>query len=158
MKLKNTLILLAVALGIVGYIQFFEKSQPSSQEAADLAGRVVQFERDKIDAITIKNPERTIELHKTKDGLWLMEKPLKDHADAMAVNQLFTTAEALRSEALASDGKGATKDQLKEFGLATSCSIFSTRASTPSPSRSTLPPIKPRRATSSSPAPAAPRS
>ena len=50
-------------------------------------------------------------------GAWLMEKPLKDHADAMAVNQLFTTAEALRSEALASDEKGATKDQLKEFGL-----------------------------------------
>ena len=118
MKLKNTLILLAVALGIVGYIQFFEKGQPSSQEAADLAGRVVQFERDKIDAITIKNPETTIELHKAKDGGWLMEKPLKDHADAMAVNQLFTTAEALRSEALASDEKGATKDQLKEFGLA----------------------------------------
>ncbi len=118
MKLKNTLILLAVALGILGYIQFFEKGQPGSREAAELAGRVVQFERDKIDAITIKNTETTIELRKTKDGGWVMEKPLKDRADAMAVNQLFTTAEGLRSEALASDEKGATKDQLKEFGLA----------------------------------------
>ena len=120
MKLKNTLILLVLALGILGYIQFYEKILPSSKEAADLAGRVVQFERDKIDVITIKNPETTIELRKTKDGAWLMEKPLKDHADTLAVSQLFTTAEALRSEALASDAKGATKDQLKEFGLAKS--------------------------------------
>ena len=118
MKLKNTLLLFAVAFGILGYIRFFEMGQPGTREAADNAGRVVQFDRDKIDAITIKNTETTIELRKTKEGAWLMEKPLKDHADAMAVNQIFTTAEGLRSEGLASDERGATKDQLKEFGLA----------------------------------------
>ncbi len=117
MKLKNTLILFLLALGVFGFIHFYEKALPSSQEAAERAGRVVQFERDRIDAVTIKNSETTIELRKTKDGAWIMEKPLKDHADAMAVSQLFTTAEALKSEALASDGKGASKEQLKEFGL-----------------------------------------
>ena len=120
MKLKNTLLLLLVALGIAGFIYFVEDKLPTTQNAAENAGRVMQFERDRIDAITIKNTETTIELRKAKDGAWLMEKPLKDHADAMAVNQLFTTAEGLRSEALASDEKGATKDQLKEFGLASS--------------------------------------
>ncbi len=120
MKLKNTLLLLLLALAIGGFIQFYEKNIPGSHESAERAGRVVQFDRDKITAITIKNPETTIELHKTKDGAWMMEKPLKDRADLMAVSQLFTTAEALKSEAQASDEKGATKDQLKEFGLSSS--------------------------------------
>ena len=118
MKPKNTLALLAVAAVIFGFIWFWEKNWVTTQGAAENAGRVVQFNRDKINAITIRNTGTTIELRKTRDGAWTMEKPLKDRADAMAVNQLFTTAEALKSEALASDEKGATKDQLKEFGLA----------------------------------------
>lgn len=118
MKPKNTLALLAAAAVIFGFIWFYEKDLPTSQRAAENAGRVVQFDREKIDAITIRNTGTTIELRKTKEGAWTMEKPLKDRADAMAVNQLFTDAEALKSEALASDEKGASKDQLKEFGLA----------------------------------------
>ena len=120
MKLKNTLLLLLAALGIAGFIYFVEDKLPTTQKAAENAGRVVEFERDKISAITIKNAGTTIELRKSKEGAWLMEKPLQDHADTMAVSQLFTTAEGLRSEALASDEKGASKDQLKEFGLANS--------------------------------------
>lgn len=118
MKLKNTLALLALAAVIFGFIWFFEKDWAGTQRAAENAGRVVQFDRDKIDAITIKNTGGTIELRKTKAGGWMMEKPLKDRADAMALTQLFTAAEALKSEALASDAKGASKEQLKEFGLA----------------------------------------
>jgi len=117
MKLKNTLLLLILALAILGFIQFYEKDLPTSQQSAERSGRVVQFERDKINAITIKNTETTIELRKTKDGAWMMEKPLKDRADSMAVSQLFTTAEALKSEALASDANGSSKEQLKEFGV-----------------------------------------
>jgi hypothetical protein len=120
MKTKNTLLLLLVALGIFGFIYFIENKMPTSAESAERAGRVVQFNRDKINAITIRNTETVIELRKDKDGTWVMEKPLHDRADAMAVNQLFTTAESLRSEARASDEKGTTKDQLKEFGVANS--------------------------------------
>ncbi len=118
MKSKNTLLLLALAAGIFGFIWFVEKGLPGSQQAAESAGRVVEFDRDAITAITIKNGSTTIELLKTKEGAWLMEKPLKDRADLMAVSQLFTTAEGLKSEALASDKSGSSKDQLREFGLA----------------------------------------
>ncbi len=120
MKPKNTLALLAAFAVIFGFIWFWEKDWATTQGAAENAGRVVQFDRDKINAITIRNTGATIELRKTKDGAWTMEKPLKDRADAGAITQLFTAAEALKSEALASDAKGATKDQLKEFGLANS--------------------------------------
>lgn len=117
MKSKNTLLLLFVAVGIFAFIWFVEKGLPGSQQAAESAGRVVEFDRDAINAITVKNGSTTIELRKTKEGQWFMEKPLKDRADLMAVSQLFTTAEGLKSEGLASDKKGSSKEQLREFGL-----------------------------------------
>ncbi|MEI9892574.1 MAG: DUF4340 domain-containing protein [Chthoniobacter sp.] len=120
MKLKNTLFLFVVAAAIFAFIYFYESKQPTSQEATDRAGRVVQFDRDKITAITIKNAETKIDLHK-KDGAWFIEAPVKDRADATAVNQLFTTAEALKSdESIATDKQDGGKDMLKDFGLANS--------------------------------------
>ena len=120
MKLKNTLILLVVAGAIFAFIHFFESKQPTTQEATEIAGRVVKFDRDKITAITIKNTDTKIELRK-KDGAWYLEAPLKDRADSMAVNQLFTTAEALKSdEAIPTDKQSGGKDLLKEFGLVNS--------------------------------------
>ncbi|EDY20373.1 hypothetical protein CfE428DRAFT_2297 [Chthoniobacter flavus Ellin428] len=119
MKLKNTLILVIVAAAIFAFIHFFESKQPTTQESTASAGRVVQFDRDKITGITIKNTDTKIDLHK-KDGAWFLDAPIKDHADSMAINQLFTTAEALKSEEAIPTDKGDGKDMLKEFGLANS--------------------------------------
>jgi hypothetical protein len=119
MKLKNTLILLLVAGAIFAFIYFFENKMPTSKEATEIAGRVVKFDRDKITAITIKNTETKIELRK-KDGAWYLEAPLKDRADSMAVNQLFTAAEALKSDEAIPTDKSGGKDLLKEFGVANS--------------------------------------
>lgn len=117
MKLKNTLILLVVAGAIYAFIHFYESKLPSTQEAAERAGRVVQFDRDKIKTITIKNTDTKIELEK-RDGVWFMEKPVKDRADSLAVSQLFTTAESLKSDqTIPPDKQSGGKDPLKEFGL-----------------------------------------
>lgn len=117
MKLKNTLTLLVVAGGLFVFIWFWEQNWAGTRRAEEEAGRVVQFNRDEISGIVIKNTGTLIELAKSKDGAWTMKKPLADRADPSAIIQLFTDAEALKSEALASDEKGANKDQLKEFGL-----------------------------------------
>src|SRR4051812_26062147 len=116
MKLKNTLILLLVAGAIYAFIYFFESKQPTTQEATAKAGRVVTFDRDKITGITIKNSDTKIDLHK-KDGAWYIDAPIKDRADSMAINQLFTTSENLKSESAIPTDKGGSKDMLKDFGL-----------------------------------------
>ncbi len=117
MKLKNTLLLLLVAGAIYAFIHFYERKLPTSQEAAERAGRVVQFDRDKIDKIVLRTNDTKIELEK-KNGVWHMEKPVNDRADSMAINQLFTTAEALKSDgAIPTEKKDGDKDPLKEFGL-----------------------------------------
>ena len=49
MKLKNTLILLGLAVGLFAFIHFFESGMPTTLEALDRAGRVVEFDREKIE-------------------------------------------------------------------------------------------------------------
>jgi hypothetical protein len=117
MKLKNTLILLVVAGAIYAFIHFIESHQPTSREVSERAGRVVQFDRDKITKIAIKTNDAKIEMEKRGDA-WFMEKPVKDRADSMAINQLFTSAEALKSdESIPTEKTSSGKDPLKEFGL-----------------------------------------
>ncbi|MEA3212068.1 MAG: hypothetical protein QOE70_5125 [Chthoniobacter sp.] len=118
MKLKNTLFLLVFAGALFAFIKLYESRQLSTREAQERAGKVVTFDRDKIDAITIKNPETKIELRKDAKGNWRLEEPVKDRAESMAISQLFTTAESLRYDDMIGDEKkGADKDQLKEYGL-----------------------------------------
>ena len=121
MKLKNTLLLLVLAGGLFAFIRFYESNQLSSREAKERAGKVVVFDRDKVNAITIKNSESKIELRKDDKGGWRLEEPVKDRADTLVVSQLFTSAESLPYDAAIGDEKkGADKDQLKEYGLSNS--------------------------------------
>jgi len=117
MKLKNTLILLLLFGAIFAFIYFFESRAPTTEEAAQRSGRVVQFDRDKITKISLKTNDSKIELEK-KDGFWYLEKPVHDRADSTAINQLFTTAEGLKSEtAIPTEKPSGGKDPLKEYGL-----------------------------------------
>ena len=117
MKLKNTLLLLILAGAIYAFIHFYESGLPGTREAAERAGRVVEFDRDKIAKIAIKTNDTKIEFEK-KDGIWFLEKPVKDRADSAAITQLFTTAESLKSdESIPTEKKGGDKDPLKEYGL-----------------------------------------
>jgi hypothetical protein len=67
--------------------------------------------------ISIKNAETKIELRKGENNVWMLNEPVKDRADSMAINQLFTTAEALKHDTVITGWKAGDKDQHKEFGL-----------------------------------------
>src|SRR5687768_15134927 len=97
MKSKNTLFLLLVGVALFAFIWLFERNQLGSKEREERAGLVVQFDRDKINKISIKTSDSKIELEK-KDGTWYLDKPVKDRADFMAVAELFTESERLKSE------------------------------------------------------------
>jgi hypothetical protein len=117
MKIKHTIILLVLALGMAAYVQFVDKKIPTTKEAQEKKGRLFDFDRDKITAIAIKTPENKIELKKTGQD-WRVEIPVKDRADSTTVTTLLTSVELLRSEStMNNDGKGVTKEQLKEYGI-----------------------------------------
>lgn len=115
MKTKHTLILLVLAASAFAYVWFVEKSRPTSDAARENAGLVCEFERNDIDAITIRNATGIIELRK-RDGHWFMDAPVKDRADELAITQLFTTCEKLRSDTSLGDTK-ENRDKWKEWGV-----------------------------------------
>ena len=116
MKLRNTFLLLIVFLGLFAYIRFYDSKKLSTDELREKKGRVVEVNRDTLDAVTIRNSEGTIELKKAPDGTWRIDSPVKDKADTLAISSLFTSLESLRMDRVP-EGKGGS-EALKEFGIA----------------------------------------
>jgi hypothetical protein len=116
MKFRSTFFLFVVGIALVAYLYFFERGNKTTRERDDQ--HVVEIDRDKIDSISIRSPETKIELRKNK-GSWMMEEPVKDRADTVAISQLLTEVDTLESiSAVEIDPKN--KEQLKEFGVSDS--------------------------------------
>ena len=121
MKFRSTFILLLVAAGLGAYLYYVEPKLQSTKEAGEHGREIVKVDRDKVNAISIKSAESKVELKKKDNNTWFIDEPLKDRADTMVVSQLFTTLEMLKHDAaIGADGKAPDKEQIKEFGLATS--------------------------------------
>lgn len=116
MKLRNTLILLILCIGLAAYIKFYDSKQLSTDEQRENKGKVISVNRDKVDSVTIRNSEGVIELKKRPDGTWMIESPVKDRAESLAMSTLFTSLEGLKMDAVP-PGKAGT-DPMQEYGLA----------------------------------------
>jgi hypothetical protein len=116
MKLRNTFILLIVFLGLFAYIRFYDSKKLSTDELREKKGRIIEVNRDTLDAVTIRNSEGTIELKKAPDGTWMIDAPVKDKADTLAISSLFTSLEGLRVDPVPAGKDGS--EALKEYGLA----------------------------------------
>jgi len=114
MKARNTLILLVLAAGLFCYMRFYETNQPTTQEAVEQSGHVLDLDTGSIDGISITNNETRIELRK-RDQQWQMDAPVKDRADDAAVSQLISTADGLQKETSLTPDSG--KVDLRELGL-----------------------------------------
>lgn len=117
MKLRNTLLLLVLAFGLFAFIWFFERKQPGTALAAEQSKRVLIFDRDGIDGITIFNDQETVELRRDAQDRWHLTQPVQDRADTTMVASIFTSAEQLTKEQTLEPEKDGEKKQLKEFGV-----------------------------------------
>lgn len=113
MKTRNTLILLVLLAGLFVYLKWVDPKFEGTDDKLSKKGRVVQVDRDSISSISIRNSEGTLQIRKSDDGNWLIEAPVKDRADSMAVATLLTSLEGLRMDPVPS-GKGGG---LAEYGL-----------------------------------------
>ncbi len=117
MKLKTTLILLAVVVAVALFIKFGESKRPNTEEALRQSHQVLQIESDQIDGIQIQNgDERTV--LRRNGAKWRLETPIKDQADNAAVAGLisdladWTKERTITAKEMAGDKAGMT-----EFGL-----------------------------------------
>ena len=113
MKLRNTILLLIIGVGLFAYIRFVDSKKLSTDELREQKGKVVEVDRGTVDAVTIRNSEGTLQLRKAPDGVWMIDAPVKDRADTLAISTLFTSLEGLRMEPLPA-GKAAG---LADYGL-----------------------------------------
>ncbi len=82
MQFRNTLIVIALAVVIGGYIYFFQAGKP-----ADEAKKLFNVKAADINKIVLKYPDQEIEVQRS-DGVWKMVKPIKVDADAAAISTL----------------------------------------------------------------------
>ena len=84
MSARRTLLMLAVLLGLGGYIYFIDLDR---QRTAEDAKTLLQFDSDAVTQVALVYPDR--ELHLAKgDGGWNITAPLEARADTTAVDNL----------------------------------------------------------------------
>lgn len=118
MKWKSTLVLLIITGGVFAYLFFVEHNAPNTADAAREAQNVVNFSRDKITGITIQNGDDKIDIRRHEDK-WRLEMPIKDQADATAVNSLLSDVENWQKDAtISAKEMEADKSKIADYGLA----------------------------------------
>jgi hypothetical protein len=123
MKTRTTLLMTLLAGGLFAYLWFVERHEETTRDASESSSKVVSVERDKIESFSIRNGPVQIELQK-KEGVWQMEHPLQDRADASAIDRLIGILEGLRHDARIELPKGKEQETLKEFGIADSENVL----------------------------------
>ncbi|MEI6560805.1 MAG: DUF4340 domain-containing protein [Verrucomicrobiota bacterium] len=113
MSTKTTLLLLAVAGLLLGFIALYERKQPRSWQAADRERYVLLFDRNSVEGIDIFSNEDKVELRK-HGAQWVMETPVKDRASTEAVQEILTLCETLQRGAGSIE---ADKKQWKAYGV-----------------------------------------
>ena len=113
MKTRNTLVLLVLLCGLFVYLRWVDPKFEGTDAKQDKKGKPVQVDRDSVTAVTIRNSEGSLQLTKAPDGNWMIDAPVKDHADTLAISTLFTSLESLRMEPVPA-GKGGG---LADYGL-----------------------------------------
>ncbi len=115
MKLRNTLILLALVAGLFAYIKWVDSKKMSTKETTEHEQRPAQFDQEKVTLVTIRNRDASVVQISQKDRVWRIEAPLKDRAQEFDVKGLLGELELLKLTRVSDTPP--TKDQLKAYGL-----------------------------------------
>lgn len=115
MKLRTTILLLVLTLGLLGYIVLHERRQPTTRERQALQTHPYSFSPTVADEIEITRKDDTLRLL-LRNGGWSIGQPFEDPADPDLVKQLLEAVPALEwLESLERDE--LRKEDLKRAGL-----------------------------------------
>ena len=115
MKTKTTLILLGAALGLVAFIELYEKQHPSTRSLRERDGYVLAFDRSDVEGIVITSNEDRVEL-RSRGNRWEMLAPARDRADQNVIAEILTGCEMMRKETTLAE-KTLDQKKLDDFGV-----------------------------------------
>src|SRR6202022_1692191 len=88
MKLRTTLVLLAVAIALAAFIFGLDRFSQNTRDRRDRNAHVVEVNRTDIGGITIHNGDGFIKV-KAEGDAWKMVAPWQDDADEGLIDQLL---------------------------------------------------------------------
>jgi hypothetical protein len=111
---RSTLILLAVFLGLLGYVYFVQSKKPAAGESAGAKPRVFSIEADKVEGlqITLASGETTT-LRRTPAG-WTISAPADTAADQTEASNIATALAGLEQQRIVEENAAT----LADYGLA----------------------------------------
>lgn len=117
---RSTLLLVIVALGLAGYIFFFDAKQKSTDEQEQITQRLFDYDGSlqSIDRLQITSNQQTILIRKM-GGRWAIQKPIVAPADTVAVEKILSELESGTPRRIIRYSEIQKPDAtLKEWGLA----------------------------------------
>ena len=117
MKIRNTIILLIIAILIGGYIYLYERKQLTTEEKKERAGKVFTFKSEDVTKLEIKKGEETMVCRKESKAHWQIEKPIRVRADESEIDKILSKLEFLKKERAIQEEKEKPL-AMEEFGLA----------------------------------------
>ena len=117
MKLRNTIILIVVALLLGGYVYFFEIKGDKEGEtsAGDAAITMIDVSLDEVVELVVRDGPATMRVFLSEDGrTWMLDQPEKTEADADQVRRAIAHIVGATAS-LSLDRKEA--GNLADFGL-----------------------------------------
>ncbi len=97
MRGKTLLILVAVTLALGGFIAFYEKDLPSTDERQELRKKLIEVAdlEEKLEAIEMREGDSIVRLEKSEDASWRLTKPFDARADMALVTGLTSKLASL---------------------------------------------------------------
>ncbi len=114
---RGVLVLLLIAVGLGLYLWLVE--MPTEQkrvETATATKKLVNFQEEDVQALTIISSQGEVELTREKDDRWIINKPKTMEAETTAVEELLRTL-LLANVSRVVDESGMDLDRLLPFGL-----------------------------------------
>ena len=96
MKLKTTLILLAVFAGLLAFVMVFESRSKARLAAKEKEQKLVDLAAADVERIALNNGSETISFQKDEKGEWLITSPVEAPAEASEVNRLAEDFSSLK--------------------------------------------------------------
>jgi hypothetical protein len=113
MSTRKLLVLTGVFLGLLAFVIFFERKQPTSEERAKAAKRLAEFKPDEVASVTIERPDLPkVDLVRKEKGRWTVLNPPASAADGFSAENLV--GDLARLEVV---GETRSAFDPKEYGL-----------------------------------------
>ncbi|MEI6668327.1 MAG: DUF4340 domain-containing protein [Acidobacteriota bacterium] len=112
---RSTFILLAVFLGLLGYVYFVGEKKPVGKDAGDPKQKVFAVEADKIEELRVKGAKGEPTVLKKVGGAWTMVEPAQTRADETEVTSIATNLASLENQRVVDDNP----TDIAQYGLAT---------------------------------------